>query len=92
MSPSRLFIVLLLLATTILLASSKTIQVPYVSSDDTLNLRLEELQSVDKVFNVFGYLDRIYKKEVYELSADGSEAEFPACYEEPPQANFWAYS
>lgn len=45
-------------------AYSRVIQVPYVTSDDTLHLKMEELHKADSVFRIFGNLSRIYQKEV----------------------------
>jgi hypothetical protein len=44
---------------------------------------------LDGVYSRFGDLKRIFKKEVYEI-VDGKEVAFPGCYEEEPEAGFWA--
>lgn len=50
-------------------------------------MRVGELYQADRVFNVFGDLNKIYKKEVLEI-VEGRETPFAECYENPPQANF----
>lgn len=53
---------LLLFAILTSLAHNRIIQVPYLSIDDTLYLKLDELHAADSVFKVFGDLNRIYQK------------------------------
>lgn len=65
MQSSSAVIALLLIATITGPTYGRIVQVPYVSSDDTLYLKLDELYSADAVFNVFGNLNRIYQKEVF---------------------------
>lgn len=60
--------------------SSKIVQVPPVSSSETVSLRTSQLLTLDSSFDIFGDLYRIYKKEVYEIK-DGKETAFPTCIE-----------
>jgi len=46
-------------------------------------MRVGELYQADRVFNVFGDLNKIYKKEVLEI-VEGRETPFAECYENPP--------
>jgi hypothetical protein len=50
-------------------------------------MRVGELYQADRVFNIFGGLEKIYKKEVLEI-VDGKETPFTECYENPPEASF----
>lgn len=70
------FIFLFLLA--LLLAHSKIIQVPPLTNDGSLALRLDQKATIDSVYASFGNLTRIYKKEVKEI-IDGKETDFPTC-------------
>jgi hypothetical protein len=63
----------------------KYIQVPAEINNETLPLRLQQLHRVGSVFQRFGPLRRIFKKEVYKI-VDGNETAFPTCYEEMPFA------
>jgi hypothetical protein len=82
----RLRILLCFLAL-LLIATSKIVQVPPVSSDEQISLRLSQLIEVDSSFQRFGNLSKIYKKEVLEI-VNERETAFPACYEEPPETKF----
>lgn len=55
---SNIFVFSLFLLT--ILGSGRVIQVPYVASDETLYLRLDQLHSADQVFNIFGNLEKVY--------------------------------
>ena len=46
-------------------------------------MRVGELYQADRVFNEFGDLNKIYKKEVLEI-VEGRETPFAECYENPP--------
>ena len=79
-------VLFLLLA--VLLARAKIIQVPPLTNDGSLALRLDQKAIINSVFAPFGNLTRIYKKEVKEI-VDGKETDFPTCQEQSPWANFW---
>lgn len=53
---------MLLLASLALVASSRVIQVPSSTVDDTLVMRLEELYETESIFAIFGGLSKVYKK------------------------------
>ena len=77
----RLLCAILLLA----FVSAKYIQVPAAINYEPLSLRLQQLHRVASVFERFGPLKRIFKKEVYRIY-NGNEVDFPTCYEEMPFA------
>jgi hypothetical protein len=75
--------VCLLVAVFSSLALGKVIQVPPISSDDSIALRLDQIARIDSSFAPFGNLTRVYRKEVFEV-IDGREVDFPICSEQAP--------
>jgi len=73
----------LLLLVSSALAAANYIQVPAIVGDKTMELRLNELHRINSVFDHFGELKRVVKKEVYEI-VNGKETAFPICYEDVP--------
>lgn len=67
-----------LLAAILAISNSKIIQVPPISSDEAIALRLDQSARIDAVFSPFGKLSRVYRKEVQEV-VDGKEVDFPPC-------------
>jgi hypothetical protein len=77
-----------LFAALIALSACNIIQVPPISSDEIIALRLDQATHIDAVFSPFGNLSKVYRKQVQEV-VDGKEVDFSPCEEQPPETYFW---
>jgi hypothetical protein len=60
-------LVLSLITAMLTLATCKIIQVPPISSEESIALRLDQATSIDLAFAPFGNLSRVYRREVAEV-------------------------